>query len=348
MPEGAAASADGAVILRMARDGDQADEWTLVLTAVGIPAQVLRGSLMAVDQPGFSAAAQHGGAPGEVAVARRGRVGFALCVPPEHASAAARTLAEYERESREGADERPVPPPVRGSGALGAVVGLLLVGFERWTGFAEQTSDSRFDARWFTVGVASAGRIRAGEWWRAVTAMTLHADVMHLAGNVVGSVIFVGAAGRWLGWGVAAWLMVLAACAANLATAYVKPVEHQSLGASTVTFAALGLLVGLQVVHRWRGGGLARRRAWLVGFGAGLGLMAMLGMGQQSDVAAHAFSLGFGTLLGLAAGALMDGQRDGIPRPDERRPSRWARLVQPALALLVLGAVAAAWRRAWP
>lgn len=335
------------MVLRVARDGDQADEWTLVLTAVGIPSQVVRapppnGEALLGDP---AAASLPGGGPGPWGGGR-----LALCVAPEQVAAAARTLAEYERESREGADERPVLAPERGSGALGAVVGLLLVLFERVTGFAEQTADSRWDSRWFTVGVASAARIRAGEWWRAVTATTLHADVMHLAGNVVASIIFVGAAGRWLGWGVASMLMVLAACGANLATAYVKPPTHESLGASTLTFAALGLLVGLQVLHRWRGGGLARRRAWLVGFGAGLGLMAMLGMGQQSDVSAHAFSLGFGTLLGLGAGAILDRRR----RDDARGPawgagfrSGWRAWAQRGLAIAILAAVAAAWRRAW-
>jgi membrane associated rhomboid family serine protease len=338
------------VVLRVARDGDQADEWTLVLTAVGIPSQVVRGMPSNGEaRPGDPAVVVPQSLPVRPGGPWAG--GLVLCVAPEQVAAATRTLAEYERESREGADERPVLAPARGSGALGAVVGLLLVLFERVTGFADQTADSRWDSRWFTVGVASAARIRAGEWWRAVTAMTLHADVMHLAGNVVASIIFVGAAGQWLGWGLASMLMVLAACGANLATAHVKPLDHQSLGASTVTFAALGLLVGLQVVHRWRGGGLARRRAWLVGFGAGLGLMAMLGMGQQSDVSAHAFSLGFGTLLGLGAGATLDRRRGPVlAGGDARGPggrSGWWVWAQRGLAFVILAAVAAAWRRAW-
>jgi rhomboid protease GluP len=319
------------VVLRFARDSDQADEWTLVLTAIGVPSRVVPASTL-------------GGAGDD-------RAGFALLVDAARAPAAARALAAYERESRESLDERPLPAPERGSGALGLVVGALLAAFQRVTGLA----DSADDTRWVAAGVADAGRIRAGEWWRAITAMTLHADVMHLLGNIVASAIFVGAAGRWLGWGVAALLMVLAAGAANVATAFTQPADHQSIGASTVTFAALGLLVGLQVVHRWRGGGLLRRRSWL-GFGAGLGLLAMLGMGQKADVSAHAFSIGFGAVLGLGAGALMDRRPDaGDPPPPgppfqgsspaerHRGARRWA---QRALALVVLGAVAAAWRRA--
>jgi membrane associated rhomboid family serine protease len=310
------------VVLRFARDSDQADEWTLVLTAIGVPSRVVPASALA-------------GAGDD------DRAAFALLVDAARAPAAARSLAAYERESRESLDERPLPAPERGSGALGLVVGALLAAFQRVTGLA----DSADDARWVAAGVADAGRIRAGEWWRAITAMTLHADVMHLLGNIVASAIFVGAAGRWLGWGVAAALMVAAAGAANLATAFTQPADHQSIGASTVTFAALGLLVGLQVVHRWRGGGLLRRRSWL-GFGAGLGLLAMLGMGQKSDVSAHAFSIGFGAVLGLGAGALMDRRPGDAPVAGDRPARRWAPWAQRALALLVLGAVAAAWRRA--
>jgi len=40
-------------------------------------------------------------------------------------------------------------------------------------------------ASWVERGSADAGRIVRGEWWRAVTALTLHADVAHTLGNAV-------------------------------------------------------------------------------------------------------------------------------------------------------------------
>ena len=43
-----------------------------------------------------------------------------------------------------------------------------------------------------------------GAWWRAVTALTLHADVWHVVGNAVASLVFVSAIGRWLGSGLGA------------------------------------------------------------------------------------------------------------------------------------------------
>lgn len=296
-----------AVVLRRAPGRDVVDEWALVLAAVGIPFRAGRPS----DGDGW----------------------YEVRVPTADAPRATRALAAYDLEARQAPPTSP-PAPNRGTGALGVAVGLLLVAFAFRTGYWESASSSR----WFAVGVADASRIRAGEWWRAVTAMTLHADGMHLFGNVAASLIFVSAAGRWLGPGLAAALIVLAGTGANLLTAVAESRDHLSVGASTATFAALGLVVGLQSVRRWRGGGHLRRRAWIAA-GAGLALLGMLGMGARADVFAHAFGLGLGFVLGLATG-LLD--------PPRAAPGRTGRawVGQMLLAAATLGAVAAAWWRA--
>ena len=41
------------------------------------------------------------------------------------------------------------------------------------------------------IGALDAERVRAGEWWRAVTSLWLHADAMHVFGNAVAAVVFV-------------------------------------------------------------------------------------------------------------------------------------------------------------
>ena len=299
------------VAVRRGSGRDRADEWALVLTAVGIPHRVERADA------------------GELVVV----------VPQASVAPALKALGASDREAAEGQAVAPSVPD-RGSHALGIVFGILLAGFQFVTGVWENRSSSP----WFAAGVADAARIRAGEWWRAVTAMTLHADLMHLFGNVAASVIFVGAAGRWLGPGVAASLILLAGTGANLLTAAVEERDHLSVGASTATFAALGLVVGLQVVRRWRGGGPIRRRAWLAA-GAGLALLAMLGVGARADVFAHAFGLGLGTVCGIVAG-IVDPPRvaPGTPSPPV---SRAMRAVQASLALATLGAVALAWARAF-
>ena len=297
---------DDEVALRSTNDRDRADDWMLVLAATGLPGRVVRDA-----------------APDDGGPAR-----FVVAVPAGAMAAARQALDAYDRETAAGPAVAP-PAPVRGSFALGIVVAILLLGFQLVTGLAE----TRPDSRWIAAGVANAAAIRAGDWWRAVTAMTLHADLVHLLGNAAASLLFVSAVGRWLGPGLAAALIVVAGTAANLLTALARP--HQvSLGASTATFAALGLLAGLQAVRRWRGGGPLRRRAWL-SFGAGLALFAMLGVGQKADVYAHLFGLGAGCLLGIAAGAAVD-------RPP---PRRWTGgpVAQALLAAAALAAIVAAW-----
>ncbi|MEO5766955.1 MAG: rhomboid family intramembrane serine protease [Polyangia bacterium] len=316
------------LLVRQTSDRDRADEWALVLTAVGVLHRIDR------DPNGD----------------------FRILVAPVDWPRALRALTANDEETRAGT---PVAPdvPDRGSGALGTVVGILLVAFQYVTGLWENSASSR----WFVSGVADAERIRAGEWWRAITAMTLHADVMHVLGNVVASVIFISAAGRWLGGGVAAMLILLAGTGANLLTAAVEKKDHLSVGASTATFAALGLVVGLQSVRRWRGGGPVRRRAWIAA-GAGLALLAMLGVGAKADVFAHAFGLGLGAVLGVLAGAL-DPPRVPRPAASPQASRSWrnairniytfqashsgaAHALQVSLALAALGAVVAAWARA--
>src|SRR2546422_4485816 len=71
--------------------------------------------------------------------------------------------------------------------------------------------------------------IVAGEWWRTVTALTLHADVPHLLGNAVASVVLVGAVSRELGPGLGLWLLVLAGAGGNALTAVAHGARYDSV-----------------------------------------------------------------------------------------------------------------------
>jgi membrane associated rhomboid family serine protease len=184
---------------------------------------------------------------------------------------------------------------------------------------------------WFRAGSASAERIMHGDWWRAVTALTLHADLFHVVGNVIATLIFISSVGRWLGGGLGAMLILLSATAGNLLTAVYHRTNHDSVGASTATFAALGIIAGLQAVRRLS---LRTRPGyWWVPIGAGLALFAMTGTMRGSDYKAHLFGLGFGVLFGAgwAFAQLRRGWR--APRP----------LVQALLGAVALGVVVASW-----
>ncbi len=181
-----------------------------------------------------------------------------------------------------------------GPSALGVLSGAALLAMFVVTG----PRDVPAPTAWFDVGSASASEILHGQWWRVFTALTLHADVLHVVGNVIACLIFVSAVGRWLGPGLGALLIVGAAAGANGLTALWHRAGFVSVGASTATFAAIGLVAGLQLVRRWRYD-VRRRYAWLP-LGAALGLFAMLGVGEHADVGAHLFGLSVGAAVGAS------------------------------------------------
>src|SRR5262249_46396632 len=146
--------------VRVTPDRRRIDEWATVLAAGGIPHR-LRSRLD----------------------------GWALIVAPRDADAARETLDAYDRENRAGATRAHRAPGEagRGAGGLGIAVGLVLIGFFAVTG-PRATHNA-----WFERGGADAERIVAGEWWRTVTALTLHADAPHVVGNAAASAVLIGA-----------------------------------------------------------------------------------------------------------------------------------------------------------
>jgi membrane associated rhomboid family serine protease len=155
---------------------------------------------------------------------------------------------------------------------------------------------SMFGSNWFAAGRVDGNLIRDGEWWRTITALTLHSGVRHLLGNLVFGVFFGIFAGRLLGSGVAWLAIVISAALGNTANTLLLDSTHKSLGASTAVFAALGLLAG----YVWRGQLMAQDR-WSTRYGpviGGLALLMFTGTGDENtDIGAHllGFVCGFGT-----------------------------------------------------
>jgi rhomboid protease GluP len=276
------------------RSPKECDERALVLLAVGIPA-LMR--------------AEHGV--------------FLLLVADADRSRAAIELARYALENRPR--PRPVPPRLH-PGALLAALGfalvLFLVGVASSRGFLGRD--------WVDAGVLDGVRLRAGEPWRAVTALTLHADLAHLAANAGFGALFGGLAARVYGAGCG-WLLILAAAtAANVVNGLTMPAGRSSLGASTAVFAALGALA----VYRWPAA-TRRARAGFAGASvvAALVLLALLGTGDaHTDVTAHALGFGCGALLALP-----------LRRWPPPRAPGLQRLAGAGAALLILTAWAAAY-----
>jgi len=158
--------------------------------------------------------------------------------------------------------------------------------------------------------------IEAGEAWRLLTAVTLHADLAHLAGNLLGLALFAYLPARYLGSGLAWTVLLLCAAAANLANDLLRaPEAFRSLGASTVVFAGLGLLAGCPVGASLRSRASLPPRPFLLPLAGGAALFAWMGGGRYpTDVAGHLWA----ALFGLAAGVGLSWARVRPSAPVQR------------------------------
>jgi membrane associated rhomboid family serine protease len=231
-------------------------------------------------------------------VIRRFATGWVLLVRDEDYARAAQSIARYEAENR---DWPPRPPRERARHASTPTIPAV---FAVLCAFFLVTGPSALDSVWFQRGVAVSDQVLAGQPWRAVTALTLHADALHVLGNAISGTVFVSALQRRLGAGGAALSVLASGIAGNVANALyhrMRGLEHASLGASTAVFGAIGLLAATELVlHR---PDPVRRRSWtdlaapIVG---GFALLGALGAGgENTDLWAHFFGLAAGMVIGL-------------------------------------------------
>jgi rhomboid protease GluP len=229
---------------------------------------------------------------------------WVLSVPVEVRHRAYEELSRYSVERRV---RRSVPEMVQPH--AGAAIGVFLfVLILLVTAYC--AGNATFGVDWLSLGSLDAGA--RGEWWRAITALTLHLDQEHLLGNVLFGAVAGIAASRLLGPGVA-WASILGAAAlANYAEILIAPITHRAVGASTAVFAALGLLSGMA----WRQRLTQRERLWYrwAPLIAGICLLTLLGAGTAHvDVLGHA--LGF--IFGLGVGWVC--VRTGVPNNRNHR-----------------------------
>ncbi|WP_300155697.1 rhomboid family intramembrane serine protease [Solidesulfovibrio sp.] len=280
----------------------RARDWTYVLSARGVP---------------------H--------VVRRSGSGWRLFVPRRRMAEALEEIAAYaaERENRPLPDPeaQPLRPSVTPAvlAVMGVVAGLWGFLLGEAVLFGRRVS-------WRTVGAGDSSAMLAGEWWRALTSLWLHADPAHLFGNAACAALFLGLLCRETGLGLGFALTVAAGVGGNLLKVMVQGPGLHFLGASTAVFGALGVLGGVRLSGYCAE--VSTRR--FLAAGAVLMLLAMLGAGSeettgQVDLAGHFFGFLCGAALGLAAGRRLC--RAGRPGP----------LVQAALGGCTVLVCLAAW-----
>jgi len=276
--------------LRMA----DCDQQTLILSAVGIHSwTVVRGGVFVV-------------------VVEEGSEALAL-----------RHLSEVAQEA---AVPLPVPkqPKLHPRAWAGSIVYAVIM-----VGVAYAAGNNQFGLDWLAAGALNGAIPSTHEWWRVVTALTLHADVGHLVSNLVFGVVLGYFASRSLGGGIAWAGILVGAMMGNALDALWMPEEQRSIGASTAVFAILGLLSAyawtLETATnlKW-----AKRLGPLI---AGVILLGFLGAGgERTDVVAHITGFISGCALGAVFGKI----------PEHRFDSRLSQL---AAGMLAVAAVGAAW-----
>ena len=229
---------------------------------------------------------------------------WCLLVPEAQAGEALAHLERYQLENRPLLPP-PESPPVIDAGWVGVFGYLVVIWMLPWL-----ESIAAFGWDWRTVGRMEAGLVMEGQWWRTVTALTLHGDIAHLIANSLFGLLFGVFVGRYLGSGLGWLLILLAGAIGNGANALLRPEEFRSIGASTATFAALSMGAAFMWRRRYFQG-----RDWRRNFApifAGIALLAYTGMGGgNTDVVAHLTGFAAGIAFGLLV-AKVNVQRLGV------------------------------------
>ena len=285
-----------------------------VLLASGLPAAVAREWSLVLASTGIPHALEPG--PG----------GDELWVDADDQRRAADEIGRYLRENHARPAAHLSWPQYRHAtwGVLAYALVLMAV-----TGAALYRLGGR---SWVDRGVLEIALLERGEWWRAFTALTLHADLGHLLANLAFGVLFAYPAAQFVGVGVAWLAIILGAGAANAVDMMLHPPEHSILGASTAVFVALGLTSAF--TWRRRASGALTWMQRLAPLVAGVALLAFTGTGgERTDLLAHL--LGF--VAGVVAGFGLAHAR--LPPPGRAAP-QWV------AGALALGILATAWAAA--
>ncbi len=216
--------------------------------------------------------------------------GWRLAVAEADHEQALAHIHQYRLENLHWRWRRPVQPGLFFDWSCLAWM-LLVIFFFAW-------SETRADLR--ALGQMDGTALAHGEWWRLFTATWLHADLAHLAANVVFGFLFLGLVMGRYGPGAVLLAAYFAGVGGNVVAWLVYDQTQRGLGASGVVMGALGLLTiqSFAILKRWNSNML---RLFAGGILAGVLLFVFLGTGPGTDVVAH-----FGGFIsGLLLGALL-------------------------------------------
>jgi rhomboid protease GluP len=149
---------------------------------------------------------------------------------------------------------------------------------------------------WFQQGAGNSQEILENfQWYRLITALTLHADIIHLLNNCILGGFLLHFFFLLVGCGIGLFALLLSSVAGNYVNVVLHGSGHIFVGFSTAVFAVIGLLSMLRYSDNSRAIGFHV----FIPLMAGIALLAMLGSsGERTDLGAHFFGLLCGLLVG--------------------------------------------------
>lgn len=227
--------------------------------------------------------------------------GALLMVPTDDFDRAKEELRLYEEENHNWPPALLAERP-QSNNVLATLSVLLLVASFHNLSLLNINLLGNHPVDWIGLGNAHAGKILHGQWWRLLTALTLHADWLHLLSNLVIGGLFIVRLCRDLGAGLGWSLLLASGLLGNLCNALLQQPDHRAVGASTAVFGTVGLLGAIGLIRHRRN----FRRRWMLPVAAALAMLALLGSsGERTDLGAHLFGFLCGFGLGLGAERLV-------------------------------------------
>lgn len=212
---------------------------------------------------------------------------FEIYVTPENEKKATYQLRLYRRENPPKEDNPPLPLAVSLQ-PIWVLLAPVVCTMADFGGLVQKMH---------ALGISDADRVLRGEWWRTITALTLHADARHLVGNLISGYIVLNLMSYRIPLARMAPFLALASVIANFGVALTVQTDYRALGYSTFVFAAMGALAVIEFRLMPREThGLLRRFAPLCG---AMSLAVFLGLGENADILGHAYGFIAGAVCGL-------------------------------------------------
>lgn len=146
-------------------------------------------------------------------------------------------------------------------------------------------------------GLSDANKVMNGQWWRCITALTLHGDSRHLGGNLLTGYLVLSMMSYRISLAKVVPFLAVSSALANFCVAATVQTDFRSLGFSTFVFAAIGALSVMEFrLMPKESHGLLRRFAPLCGAAS---LATFVGLGEHADILAHLYGFIAGLLCGF-------------------------------------------------